>query len=1154
MSITVLSNDDPPDHSVTVQTVDLVAIHGLYEGQLDTWTDPQTKLLWLRDLFPHNELKVRVIAYGYDTASLLEPGGSADGILPQATSFIAELCAFRELSNTSERPIVFVCHGFGGILLKRALVFSSASQGDHVKHRRSIYTSTHAILFLGTPHNGMSKDAILGLSKHRLRGPSQFSLSLLKSSEVLANITDLFSPLMKHFMISYFWAQRDTTVRSFKGRIVDENSAAPAWHNVDRCGLPANHSDMVKFGSSQDRGYPVVFATLRRYIKSAPEVISSRWRQDQEPFVVETLSGSHAQHQSIPPATGLMEMGITTVTTDPEDINEIYAVLRSSSNYFTGRKLYAADMKEAFSAPLKQSMSHRQKIFVVFGLGGSGKTQFCLKYIEDNKSRYWGVFWIDASSEENAESGFASLALQAGKGASFAAGIHWLSSQSKPWILVIDNADDRDMDIRKYFPSGNNGHILVTTRNREVAELEATIGSFCFRGMDPEEATALLLRSAHMFSAETSNDQSKELARGIAAELGYLALALTHAGATIRRHIYTLDKYLHYYLGWRRDMMSQSAISDADDANIITTWEIPFRKIEARPSVDCRDAVDIMHIFAFMHFESIPESIFQAFWTSANGAETSLSGHPDILQNLSMLNEEAHARMRKAFRVLCDYSIIDYDPEQKSCSLHPVVHTWARRRLADNERARWLTCTTSMIAQCISSNLEASGREFRRQLISHIDAVVRSLPQIFKTFPETAQQADELERFASVYAENGLWKQARSLLRKVIEWRAKKLGKRHMETLRAQKTLADIHWNLFEVESCVGIQLDLLWSHWLFRSSVSDWVIWPPWYPDHVSYCINLSDLTQSLWLAGKLDLSKRVGERAVKGLTKHLGPDDPITLNAMFNLGRTYHHLREYKKSYAYLVSVVKKRKHFFGLDHPDTLMARTELGTSYHAFGRISLAEKMIGNVLEARKRTLGEEHAYTLWSVIEYSKVLCDLGRCEQAVTMLEDIVPIVRRTLGEDHVGMSFTQSNLARAYAISKRWTDAANLLKMLTEGDKLVNHPDRVNIMCGYIHVRVKMGQLKETEDDCKQLLEAIRKQKVISLRDPLTFGIAETLVNIYQQTGREAEIVVLKSQLPGLEARLEERSTRENSIFSELYAAKSELEGKLGPGSRISS
>lgn len=103
-------------------------------------------------------------------------------------------------------------------------------------------------------------------------------------------------------------------------------------------------------------------------------------------MVEDVRSTAQAQSQDIP--TVAAETRQAVITTDSKDINEIYAVLRSSSNYFTGRKMYAADMKEAFSAQRSHSMSHRPKIFVVFGLGGSGKTQFCLKYIEDNKSRY----------------------------------------------------------------------------------------------------------------------------------------------------------------------------------------------------------------------------------------------------------------------------------------------------------------------------------------------------------------------------------------------------------------------------------------------------------------------------------------------------------------------------------------------------------------------------------------------------------------------------------------------------------------------------------------------------------------------------------------------------------------------------------------------
>lgn len=95
--------------------------------------------------------------------------------------------------------------------------------------------------------------------------------------------------------------------------------------------------------------------------------------------------------------------------------------------------------------------------------------------------------------------------------------------------------------------------------------------------------------------------------------------------------------------------------------------------------------------------------------------------------------------------------------------------------------------------------------------------------------------------------------------------------------------------------------------------------------------------------------------------------------------------------------------------------------------------------------------------------------------------------------------------------------------------------------MCGYVHVRVEMGLLEETEEDCKELLEAITKRKVIALHDPLTFGVAETMVRIYEKNGREEEIIALKMQLPGLGKVLEEQGTSQNSLFSEFYAAQPE-------------
>ena len=371
----------------------IVAIHGLYERALETWTDSETGLLWLRDLFPHRRCRARILVYGYKAETLASPGeGSADRILPHATSLIAELCADRQLANAFERPIIFICHGLGGLLVKRALAFSSTSRSRNVEHRRSVYVSTYAILFMGTPHTGIRKDALLLPSKGEGAGPSQFMISLLKGSEMLQEITDQFAPLLKHFCVYYFWEQMETQAQTIKTYIVDEDSAAPGWDNVDRCGIMATHSGMVKFKNCLDRGYRVVLDALLRYIRAAPGLIESRWANDLKHLAEERQREAEALLQPQRPHL-LSEDGVSTT------INELYYVPRCSSNYFTGRTTHAKVLRDSLGPVHKQQMNKSHRAFVISGLGGSGKTQFCLKYVEDNRSRY-GVFSCGAHMQQ----------------------------------------------------------------------------------------------------------------------------------------------------------------------------------------------------------------------------------------------------------------------------------------------------------------------------------------------------------------------------------------------------------------------------------------------------------------------------------------------------------------------------------------------------------------------------------------------------------------------------------------------------------------------------------------------------------------------------------------------------------------------------------
>ena len=360
----------------------IIAVHGLYESALETWTDSETGVLWLQALFPHQQLEARVQAYGYKAEALASPGdGTADRILPLATTLIAELCADRQLASAIDRPIIFICHGIGGLLVKRALVFSNTSRARNVEHRRSIYLSTYAILFLGTPHNGIDKDALLLSRKGDGAGPSQFMISLLKGSEMLQEVTDQFAPLMKQFSIYCFWEELLTEAENGRAHIVDKESAAPGWYDVDRCGITANHSGMVKFRRPDDPGYRVVLEALVRYIREAPPLIRLRWEYDRNTMAEERKREVEAllQHQPLyvlPDCHELIE------------INEWYIVPRCSSNYFTGRKTHAEVLKHNLGPTERQGTQVKSKVFIIYGLGGSGKTQFCLKYVEDNRSRY----------------------------------------------------------------------------------------------------------------------------------------------------------------------------------------------------------------------------------------------------------------------------------------------------------------------------------------------------------------------------------------------------------------------------------------------------------------------------------------------------------------------------------------------------------------------------------------------------------------------------------------------------------------------------------------------------------------------------------------------------------------------------------------------
>lgn len=110
----------------------------------------------------------------------------------------------------------------------QALAYSASRTSKQVQHLHSIFVSTYAVLFLGTPHNGSNKANLASTGRRMVDAlvPSkvwdtdgQLLDALQDGSEVLQNITDVFAPLMKNFRIYFFWEQEKTDFGTTRGYV-----------------------------------------------------------------------------------------------------------------------------------------------------------------------------------------------------------------------------------------------------------------------------------------------------------------------------------------------------------------------------------------------------------------------------------------------------------------------------------------------------------------------------------------------------------------------------------------------------------------------------------------------------------------------------------------------------------------------------------------------------------------------------------------------------------------------------------------------------------------------------------------------------------------------------------------------------------------------
>ncbi|KAK4955188.1 hypothetical protein LTR10_007383 [Elasticomyces elasticus] len=135
---------DPQDADI-----DVVAITGLGGHALGSFRSKEGTSVWLRDFGPRDVPQARFITYGYDT--VVAGSDSNQGIAELARMFLDGLVIFRRRTQTERRPICFVGHSLGGVVLEEALVMSSKATDPGNYDLHQIAMATRGLLLMGRP-------------------------------------------------------------------------------------------------------------------------------------------------------------------------------------------------------------------------------------------------------------------------------------------------------------------------------------------------------------------------------------------------------------------------------------------------------------------------------------------------------------------------------------------------------------------------------------------------------------------------------------------------------------------------------------------------------------------------------------------------------------------------------------------------------------------------------------------------------------------------------------------------------------------------------------------------------------------------------------------------------------------------------------------
>ncbi|KAB8237922.1 uncharacterized protein BDW43DRAFT_321109 [Aspergillus alliaceus] len=481
------------------------------------------------------------------------------------------------------------------------------------------------------------------------------------------------------------------------------------------------------------------------------------------------------------------------------------------------------------------TMQDGPRRIAITGLGGVGKTQVALEVVYRIRSqdKECSIFWVPCTSYSMIEQAFLNIAQKLGihniKPAEVKEQIKlYLSSKrAGKWLLIFDNADDTEMwlttnntapALEDFLPQSEQGHIIFTTRNGELAVELTSSNIISIPDVDKETAwnilESLLLNKAllkdHIITAT------------LLEQLAFLPLAIAQASAYINKKRLSLSAYSTLLQEEEQEAVELLSEDFRDPGRykdiqnpVITTWLISFKQIQRQSQA----AADYLSFIGCINPRNIPQSLLPLQSTKKQRLDalgllnaysfTSSQGTDISMHRLVHIATRNWLRKQRVFshwvhRVAGQMDIVFPDNHHNNRGLwreylpHALALAYENEFIIQQEQYLHLI---EKIADCLGSdgryheaevlynrlisiNQEKNGQEHPSTLISMAD--------LASTYRNQGRwnEAEKLQAQVMETSKIGRWDEAEELEVQVMETRKTVLGAEHPGTLTSMANLA----------------------------------------------------------------------------------------------------------------------------------------------------------------------------------------------------------------------------------------------------------------------------------------------------------------------------------------------------------------------------